>query len=340
MNDIERREEIQSRVSALLKELRLPESAFETTLVGEMIYTCVRLFDDDHSTQQLKLINRTLREMRKAYKVFNQYPDQRRLAIFGSARTPEDHPDYEAAKKFGEEMAKRGWMCITGAANGIMKAGHEGASKESSFGLSIRLAFESIANEVIEGDPKHLTFRYFFTRKLMFVTHSDAVAVFPGGFGTNDELFEVLTLMQTGKSQLVPVVLVQGEGKSYWEAFDRYVKEALLSTGFISEEDLAFYKIASSVEEAAKYIERFYKRYHSSRFVGERLVIRLNQPLSDEELQSINEEFKDILLSDRFSQGKALSEEREFEELSRLIFHFNRRHMGRLRELIDRVNNF
>ena len=221
-----------------------------------------------------------------------------------------------------------------------MKAGHEGAKKEASFGLSISLAFEDSANPVIEGDPKHISFKYFFTRKLMFLTHSDAVAVFPGGFGTMDELFEVLTLIQTGKSNIIPIVLVEGHSGGYWDGWLEYVQKNLLEKGTISAEDYYLFHIAEGVEEASEHIQQFYRRYHSSRFVKEKYVMRLNTPLSEENLQSLNAHFSEILSSGAFEQTPALPEEKEFEELPRLVFHFNRRDYGLLRHLIDTVNLF
>ncbi len=333
-------DELKKRINHLVSDLGIDKDSFEARLLGEMIYTCCNLHYDEHNTAQLKLINQSLRELRYAFKVFNQYPAEQRLSIFGSARTPEDHPDYLAAKEFSEKMAGDGWMCITGAAGGIMKAGHEGSTKDSIFGLSIRLTFEEGANIHIEGDPKHINFKYFFTRKLMFLAHSDAVVVFPGGFGTMDELFEVLTLIQTGKSIVIPVVLLEGSGGAYWNNWTHYVKSSLLANNTISAEDLSLFYQAPSVDEAVGYIEKFYSRYHSSRYVHDFFVIRLRAPLADAEIEDLNEKFSSLIAKGRIEQTSALPEEKEYQDLPRLVFHFTRHHFGRLKQMIDQINSY
>lgn len=310
----------------------------EARQVGEMLATTLKLIGDDADLGQLKLMNHALKEMRYAYLIFNQYTGIRKVSIFGSARTPEDHPDYEAARSFGQKMAENGWMAITGAGDGIMKAGHEGPQREASFGLSIRLPFETTANDVIEGDAKLINFRYFFTRKLMFVSHSDAIAVFPGGFGTQDELFESLTLMQTGKSSIVPVVLVQGEGSDYWQQWEEGITANLLECGWISPEDPGLYFIADDVDQAVEHVLQFYRRYRSSRYVGDRLVLRLDTPLAPEQVDELGREFKDLVASGAFEQSGPLPGEESHLELPRLHFHHTRRAFGRTRRLIDRIN--
>ncbi len=221
-----------------------------------------------------------------------------------------------------------------------MKAGHEGPKKEASFGLSIRLPFETTANTVIEGDPKLINFRYFFTRKLMFMSHADAVAVFPGGFGTQDEMFEALTLVQTGKSNIVPVVLAEGTGGEYWNYWDNYIRKSLLAGGMISPEDLNLYYIAPNVDDAVEHVLRFYRVYHSSRYVGDDLVLRLNYPLTAEQVERLNEEFGGLVASGRMRQTDALATEKDHVDLPRLVFHHTRRQQGVVRCLIDRINGF
>jgi uncharacterized protein (TIGR00730 family) len=314
--------------------------SFEGELISQLIQTSLRLMTEGHDTGQLKLISRALKEMRYAYGIFNKYNSTRRISIFGSARTPEDHPDYEAAKRFSAGIAEDGWMCITGAANGIMKAGLEGPKKESSFGLSIRLPFEIPTNSVIEGDPKLIIFRYFFTRKLMFISHSDAVAVFPGGFGTLDELFEVLTLIQTGKANIMPVVLVEGEGGIYWEWWNNYVQQHLLTNGWISEDDQRLFYVARGVEDAIKHVQQFYYRYHSSRYVKNLLVIRMKILLSEEQINILNEEFKDLIQEGKIYSCKQFPEEKDALDLPRIAFHHTKMNFARLRMLIDRINEF
>ena len=309
-------------------------------MITELIQTSLRLLPDGHDTGQLKLLNRALQDMRYAYRIFNQYQGTRKIAIFGSARTPEDHPDYIAAREFSRSITEHGWMSITGAGDGIMKAGHEGPRREASFGLSIRLPFETTANTVIEGDSKLINFRYFFTRKLMFMSHADALAVFPGGFGTQDEMFETLTLVQTGKSNIVPVVLLEGEGGKYWEYWDTYVRKNLLDGGMISPEDIGLYHIARDVEDAVKHVLRFYRVYHSSRYVDDLLVLRLKRPLTDEQTEILNDEFSILVASGRIRQCDALEAEVEHLDLPRLAFKHTRRQMGLVRSLIDRINGF
>jgi uncharacterized protein (TIGR00730 family) len=316
-----------------------PES-FAGEMITQLVQTSLKLIGDGHDLGQLKLLNRALKDMRYAYRVFNRYRETRKITIFGSARTPEDHPDYIAARDFSAAIARQGWMSITGAGDGIMKAGHEGPQREASFGLSIRLPFETTANTVIEGDPKLINFRYFFTRKLMFMSHADAVAIFPGGFGTQDETFETLTLVQTGRSNVVPVVLAEGEGGVYWKHWDTYIRKNLLEGGMISAEDPGIYHIASSVDDAVAHVLRFYRVYHSSRYVGEQLVLRLQHRLTDEQLQCLNDEFGVLVASGVMKQCGPLEAEDDHLDLPRLAFHHTRRQYGMLRALIHRINGF
>lgn len=314
--------------------------SFEGGLIAQQIQTSLKLMTEGHHTGQLKLITRALKEMRYAYRIFNEYKGGMRISIFGSARTPEEHPDYIAAADFSRRMADLGWMCITGAANGIMKAGLMGQRPEGMFGLSIRLPFEIPTNAFVDGDPKLITFRYFFTRKLMFMSHSDAVAVFPGGVGTLDELFEMLTLMQTGKSNIIPVVLVEGEGGSYWKNWNHYVENNLLANGWISAEDEHFYYLASSVEDAKNHVQRFYSRFHSYRYVKDNIVIRIKSPLTAEALVDLNRRFKGLVKSGEIVQREPFEEEEgECEGMMRLVFCHTRRDFGALRALIDHVND-
>ena len=255
---------------------------------------------------------------------------------------PETHPDYLAAQEFSRAVASSGWMCITGAANGIMKAGLESLTPESSFGLSIRLPFEAPTNTFIEGDPKLIHFRYFFTRKLTFVKEAHAFALFPGGFGTLDETFEVLTLMQTGKARIIPVVLLDRPRGSYWDRWMKFLTDRLLRPGFISPEDFSFFKIMRSIRDAVEEILHFYKVFHSMRWVKERLVIRLNQALSKRALTDLNDKFADLLRKGEIVQGTALREEKTESEvwnLPRLILTPHRDRFGRLRQLIDAINS-
>jgi uncharacterized protein (TIGR00730 family) len=300
-----------------------------------------KLASDGSSRGDLKILSRTLRELRYAFKVFSPYRHTRKVTIFGSARTKEHEPAYQQAVALGRAMAERDWLVVTGAASGIMEAGHRGAGREKSMGLNILLPFEQEANPIIAGDHKLVHMKYFFTRKLMFVKECDAVVCLPGGFGTLDEALEVLTLLQTGKRDMVPVVLLNASGQSFWQGLDQFIRDQLLAQGLISPEDVNLYRITDSCEEAVEEVMQFYRVYHSMRYVKSKLVIRMQQPLEADLLQSINERFRDLLVTGRIEQGAALAAERDEPELAalpRLIFAFDRRSLGKLRLLIDAIN--
>ncbi|MFO0828809.1 MAG: LOG family protein [Phycisphaerales bacterium] len=326
-------------IDALLRSLGHDPTTVTASYVADMVSTALKFMSDNADTGQMKLVTAAMKEMRYAYRVFNRYRSARKISIFGSARTPEDHPDYLAARRFGELIAAEGWMAITGAGHGIMKAGHEGPSREASFGLAIRLPMEQLANAVIEGDSKLINFRYFFTRKLMFTANSSAIAVFPGGFGTQDELFEVLTLMQTGKSAVLPVVLVEGAGGNYWESWERFANDELVRRGWIGREDHALYARCATPEAAVAEVTRFYRRYRSSRFVRDRLVLRLDAPLSEPQMEALFAGFHDLVREGRFEQSGPLPTEDDSLELPRLSFVFTKRDYARLRRMIDFINS-
>jgi uncharacterized protein (TIGR00730 family) len=300
-----------------------------------------KLHADRTDRGDLKILSRTLRELRYAFKVFGNYRGRRKVTVFGSARTRPDAPAYQQAMALGKEMAERDWLVVTGAASGIMEAGHRGAGREHSMGLNIMLPFEQSANEVIRDDPKLVNMKYFFTRKLMFVKECDAVVCCPGGFGTLDEALEVLTLLQTGKRDIVPVVFLDDPGGSYWKDWQEFILKQLLKTAMISPADLSLYKLTESVDEAVDEVTHFYRTFHSMRFVRKQLVIRLQHRLSDAALEHINANFTDLLVGGAFEQRDALKEEADeyrVVTLPRLAFQFNRRNFGRLRELIDVIN--
>jgi uncharacterized protein (TIGR00730 family) len=312
----------------------------EEQLVREMVETCLKLLRDGTRVGDIKLLNAALRELRYAFTVFAPYRQVRKISVFGSARTPPSAPTYRAAREFGQRIRDAGFMVITGAGGGIMGACQEGAGREQSFGVNIRLPFEQNPNETILKDPKLVTFRYFFTRKLIFIKEADAVVLFPGGFGTHDEAFESLTLIQTGKTRPMPVVFVDAPRGTYWKSWNRYVHEHLLRRGLISEEDLSLYRVTTSVDEAVEEITRFYRVYHSARTVGRDLVIRLTRRLPDALVAALAHDFRDILLDGTIVQTAALREEDEPEiaHLPRLVLAFNRSNFGRLRQLVDRLN--
>src|SRR5438874_4216032 len=277
--------------SQLIEELRdLPDG----DLVGEIVANALKLLRDQTNRGDIKLINKSYKELRYALKIFAPYRDTRKVSIFGSARTPELHDDYTAAAEFGRQMAQHGWMVITGAGGGIMAAGHGGAGADPSFGLAIRLPFEQKTNVHIANDPKLINFKYFFTRKLMFVRSSHAITLFPGGFGTMDEGFEVLTLVQTGKSVPMPIVYIDRPGGDYWKSWQKYVDHQLLDRGLIGHDDLRLYKITDNIEEAVHEVTHFYSNYHSVRYVKDDLILRLHRKPTDQQLDEINHTFKDI----------------------------------------------
>ncbi len=305
-----------------------------------MLVTICRMAADRTDRGDLKIINTALRELRYAFKVFEPYREVYKVSIFGSARTAEDHPQYLQAKTFAELMQRHGWMVITGAGDGIMRAGHHGATRRSSFGVAISLPFEQAANTIIANDAKLVNFKYFFTRKLVFIKEARAVVLFPGGFGTQDEGFESLTLVQTVKAAPTPVVLCDEPGGTYWSHWRRYVRDELLENGMIDEEDMNLFRITDSAEEAVEEILRFYSRFHSSRFVGEQMVLRLNSPVSAVLLAELNDTFGGILKDGRFEQtdGPLSAEQGAHPDKARLVFNFDRRSAGRLRMLINRIN--
>ena len=324
----------------LLDSAGVKGDPFQRQLIAEMIHSALQLGLDCADTGEVKLMSKSFRELRHSLKVFRPYVGRKKVSIFGSARTPPDHPDYLCARDFAATLARRGWMSITGAGPGIMQAGNEGAGPGNSFGLSIRLPWETNGNPFIVDDPKFMVFKYFFTRKLLFAMGADAMAVFPGGYGTLDECFELLTLIQTGKSPLIPIVLLGPEGNGYWKSFRSYMEEHFVGNGWINEEDLFLFQIFSDVEAAADYVEQFYRNYHSSRFVGEQFVIRVNHPLAPADLEALNDAYAVLCVRGRIEQGGALDGEEEFPELTRLKFQFNRKHYGGLRLLIDQLNRF
>ena len=309
--------------------------------VADIIENALKLLTDVRDTGDVRVIQTALRELRYSFRLFAPYAGKRKVSIFGSARTKPDSAEYRLAADFSRKMAQAGFMVITGAGPGIMQAGHEGAGPANSFGVNIRLPWEQSANPVIAEDKKLITFKYFFTRKLIFIRHSDAIALFPGGFGTFDEGFEALTLMQTGKSQLMPLVLVDKPGGTFWKTWDRNIRDHLLRNQLISPEDLSLYQITDSTDEAVNIITRFYRNFHSTRFVKDQLVIRLKHTPTESALAAMNREFADIITDGKIKIFKPTPEERRDNDhlnLARIAFAFNRRGYARLRQLIDVLN--
>jgi uncharacterized protein (TIGR00730 family) len=312
-------------------------------LVADMIENALKLLKDVEHRGDVRVITTAVRELRYAFRLFAPYAEVRKVTIFGSARTEPDRVEYQQAVDFGRRVVDAGFMVITGAGPGIMQAGHEGAGPDHSFGVNIRLPWEQTANPVIHRDKKLINFKYFFTRKLIFVRHSDAIALFPGGFGTLDEGYEALTLMQTGKSRLMPLVLIDRPGGGYWKTWDQAVREHLLGNGLISEDDLNLYQITDDTREAVQWITRFYRNFHSSRFVKDVLVLRLQRLPPPTAIGTLNERFRDIMMGPEIRAIDPTPEEKDDDDvvsLPRIGFGFNRRDYGRLRQLIDLLNDY
>ena len=312
-------------------------------LVTDIIENAIKILKDVQARGDVRVIQTAVRELRYAFKLFEPYAHERKVTVFGSARTAPTKQEYLQAVDFSKRIAEAGWMVITGAGPGIMQAGHEGAGAERSFGANIRLPWEQGANPIIQQDKKLITFKYFFTRKLTFLRHSDAIVLFPGGFGTLDEGYEALTLMQTGKSKLMPLVLMDRPGGTYWKTWDKHIREHLLRNGLISPDDLNLYEITDDPGHAVKIVTRFYRNYHSMRFVKDLLVLRLQHQPTQSILDGLNEDFAGIVMNGKIQSIEATPEEREdnqFVDLPRIGFEFNRRDYGRLREMIERINGF
>lgn len=328
-------------IQDLIKECEIVQ---EPEIYREMLATLLKFAKDKPDTGDLKQLAKTIKEMRHANRIFQPYLTTKKVCIFGSSRTQPAAAEYKAARTFGRIMVENGYMVITGGGNGIMGAAQAGAGRERSFALNIELPFEQTANETIQGDPKLITFKYFFTRKLNFVKNAAAIALFPGGFGTMDEGFETITLLQTGKAPIVPVVFVDAPNGKYWKTFDHYLKEHLLRDGMISADDFFLFKITDDLEAARKEIMNFYYNFHSYRYVHELCVIRMHRPIPEAAIERMKEDFSDILTDkEKMFISKALPEESNVPELAklpRLCLNFNRQNYGRLRQLIDRINLF
>lgn len=311
-------------------------------VLADLMVAITRLARDGAGRGDLKLLTSSFKELRYAFKVFAPYQGIRKVSIFGSSRTPSDHPDFRQAVDFARRMRERDWMIITGAGDGIMGAGQRGAGRAASFGVAIRLPHEQKTNVVIADDAKLITFKYFFTRKILFLKEASAIALFPGGFGTQDEGFESMTMIQTGKNNLVPVVMVDAPGGTYWQHWRTYLKAELLHNGMIAEQDMNLFKLTDSIEEAVDEILGFYRRYHSMRYVGPLLVLRLSSPLPPAALERLNDTYASILTEGRIEQHlvplEGEGEDAEYPELPRLSLAFNRKDVGTLRLMVNDIN--
>ena len=324
--------------------IELVDGIEERNFVREMILAALKAGQEKNDRAHMRLMNTTMKEMRFTGKIFAPYRAVRKVTVFGSARTRQDEPIYNMARQFGKKLAKAGYMVITGAGAGIMQAANEGAGPEHSFGVNIMLPFEQTPNPVLVGNPRLITYRYFFNRKVAFLKEADAVALFPGGFGTLDEAMETLTLLQNGKHTPLPLILIEEPGGTYWKRWVRFMKEELQSEGYISAGDFDLFECVDSVDTAVKRINHFYSRYHSMRYIGGKLVFRLQSSISPADIAQLNKDFADILVYDgKIDLSPPLPEEADEPELyylKRLVVDFNRKGFGRLRHLIDHINDF
>ncbi|MDJ0601917.1 MAG: LOG family protein [Crocosphaera sp.] len=311
-------------------------------LIERALGVLLRIAGEEVDRLDWKILTTALEDLEKGFEVFYPYRHIRKVTIFGSARLSPQSSEYRLAVEFARYITQFGFMVLTGAGGGIMEAGNEGAGREHSFGLNIDLPFEQGTNPFIAGDEKLIKFKYFFTRKLFFLKESDAVALFPGGFGTQDEAFETLTLCQTGKYGPCPLVLIDEPGGDYWKTWNEYNYNNLLSRGLISAEDASLYTITDSLATACNIIREFYCVYHSSRYVDDLLVLRLNSELTNEQVEQLNEDYSDILCKGRIEKSSALPQEINDETaiLPRLTLYFNRHSSGRLYQMINEINKF
>jgi len=324
--------------------MELAEHIHHPEIIREMILAALKAGQEEDEKADLKLMNSTLKEMRFTSKVFGPYNDVRKVSVFGSARTQPHESVYKMARLFGQKLAEIGYMVITGGGSGIMQAVNEGAGPEHSFGINIRLPFEQKLNPVMEGNPRQIEYKYFFNRKVAFLKEASAVALFPGGFGTLDEAMETLTLLQTGKRNPMPLVLIDEPGGTYWTQWISFFKEELLTQGYITESDFYLFESVNSVYDAVEQISRFYRRYNSLRYVDKQLVIRLASSIDPMAVYGLKKRFSDILMPDGtiYLSGAlpAEADEPEVEHLPRLVLDFNLRDFGKLRKLIDAINSY
>lgn len=333
---------IDEQIEALIE---LADAGRSGRLVREMILTALKAGQEISYPADLKLMRTTMKEMRFTSKIFDPFRSRRKVTIFGSARTEENEPIYRKCVEFARMLVERNYMVITGGGAGIMQAGNEGAGAENSFAINIQLPFEQHTNPVMANSPNVVTYKYFFNRKIAFLKEAAAVALFPGGFGTLDEAMETLTLVQTGKNPPIPLVLIDDDQGGYWENLFSFMRDTLLKRGLIAGEDFGLFTLTRDPAEAVQVIEDFYRVYHSSRYVDQDLIIRLNKALSDEQIDTLQNEFSEILTPDQqiTSSPVALSKEHDqpdLLDLPRLIVPFNHRNFGLLIAFIRRINSF
>lgn len=334
-------EQVQAQIIKLIQDVT--GETEHRDVIKKLIHTALMLSENHVTEKDIGIIHTALKEMRYGFKFFSPYKNVRKVSVFGSARTEPSEPIYHYSADFARKIVDKGFMVITGAGEGIMRAAQEGAGRANSFGINIILPFEQAVNQFIENDPKLMTFKYFFTRKLFFVKEADAIALFPGGFGTHDEAFETMTLLQTGKGDPMPVVFIDVPGGTYWRSWQSYVEREFVERGLISPEDLYLFKVTDEIDVAVDEITTFYRRYHSICFVEEKPVIRLKRPADKALLDQLNKKFSDIVVSGKIVETAPLPGEEDgidLKGLSRITFDFNRRSFGRLRQMIDTINRY
>lgn len=330
--------DVDDLIDKLAEKSGVPETA---GLLHEMLTTAFKLGRESGDRGDLKLVNNALKELRYSLKVFSPFRSVKKVVIFGSARSKKTSAEYRTAEEFAQKITAKEYMVVTGGGPGIMEAGNKGAGAGKDFALNIRLPFEQKANPYISQKDRIINFKYFFVRKLIFVKETDATVLFPGGFGTHDEGFEMLTLIQTGKSKPRPVVLMEPKGSTYWTDWKRFVRRQLAGNGFIDKEDLNLFHIARTVDEAIRFIEDFYKVYHSIRFVSGTTVLRLNRAISETTLRTLNKKFAKVLVSGKITrvEPEAIEfREGDVPDLPRIAMNFNLRDFGKLNEMIRVIN--
>ena len=311
-------------------------------VLAEILRNTYELASSDVDRLDLKITRDAVKEMTTAFRMFAPYAHVPKVTVFGSARTHPTDPLYDQARELARSLADAGWMVVTGAGPGIMAAATEGAGADRSFGVTIRLPFEEEANELLEGSDRVVSMKYFFTRKLMLIKESSGFVSLPGGFGTQDEVLELLTLMQTGKATPAPLVLLDVPGQTYWKAWEDFIGNELVAAGLVSPGDTNLFLITDDVDEAATEIRGFWRNYDSIRWVGQRLVVRLRAEPTDAELAQLNERFGDLCVEggiERTGPLRAEVSDNDKLELPRLVLRFSVRKGAGFRDMIRFLNS-